>query len=98
MKTVISAGQSLVDVALQELGTVEALFDLADAAGLGITDVLSAGQSLEVPASPAALADVAAYFADRSQRINTASEPAPVPAPALSNDFDHNDFTPTDFY
>jgi len=80
-QTVVTAGQSLLDVAVQELGTISALFDLADAAGLGITDQLEPGQMLDVPASANALPDVARYFAGRGQRINTGDELVEVPAP-----------------
>ena len=79
--TIVTEGQSLLDVAIQELGSVEALFDLADAAGLGITDQLTAGQVLAVPASPAAQPELAAYFASRGQRINTSNQVVPVAPP-----------------
>lgn len=89
--TIISAGQSLVDVALQELGSVAALFDLADAAGLAITDALTPGQQVPVPLSRSARPDVAAYFSGRAQRLNTGAPAAPDPAPR------RRDFKPTDF-
>jgi hypothetical protein len=72
-QTIISAGQSLVDVALQEYGSVEALFDLADANGVAITDVLTPGQVL---ASAAAVPSLVDYFRGRQQRINVGDEPA----------------------
>ena len=83
--TIITQGQSLVDVAVQELGSVAALFDLADANGLAITDLLTAGQSLTVPASANADTDLAGYFSSRSQRINTGDEivAAQLPQTAL---------------
>lgn len=80
-QTRITAGQSLVDVTIQELGSLESLFDLADAAGLSITGALTPGQALDVPASAAALPDVASYFAGRQQRINTGDVPAGGPLP-----------------
>ena len=80
--TTITQGQSLVDVALQECGTVAALFDLADAAGLAITDVLTAGQVLAVPASAAARPELVGYFAGRNYRVNTGDEDRPTAPPA----------------
>jgi len=80
-QTTITAGQSLADVAVQELGSLEALFDLADAAGLPITAALTPGQPLEVPASAGALPELAAYFASRAQRLNTGEVPAGGPLP-----------------
>jgi LysM repeat protein len=63
MKTVIVRNnQSLWDIAIQEYGTVEAVFDLAMANGLGITDILTAGQVLNVPESEYVNAEVVAYY------------------------------------
>lgn len=70
-QTNVSTGQSLVDVALQELGHVEALFDLADANGLSLTEALTPGTKLVIPASAAALPDVASYFTGLAYRVNT---------------------------
>ncbi len=92
--TIISSGQSLVDVAIQELGSVGALFDLADTAGLGITDVLTPGQVLPVPDSAASQADIVAYFAGRRQRINTGDTPTPAPAPTRQRYFSNLFFNP----
>ena len=98
-ETIISDGQSLVDVALQELGGVAALFDLADASGLGIADLLMPGQVLPVPASAAAVPAVATYYQRGSYRVNTGGLPlpaAPVP-PAGGIDFDLTDLSSADF-
>ena len=42
MKTVVQAGQTLLDIAVQEYGTIEAVFMLAKA-------TLQAGQEIEIP-------------------------------------------------
>lgn len=96
MTTTISAGQSLLDVCLQVKGSVEALFDLADANGRAITDVLTPGQVLEVPTSSVARPELAGYYAARAYRVNTGNTPAAVPAPR-TYDFNRNDFSPLDF-
>lgn len=96
MKTIITEGQSLVDVAIQELGSVEALFDLADANGVAITDQLTPGQALEVPASSAAVPAVVGYFSGRGQRINTGS-PARPPLVLERPDFLATDWKAVDF-
>ena len=50
MKTIIALNnQSLFDIAIQEYGTIEAVFDLAMANNLGITYLLTAGQVLVIP-------------------------------------------------
>ncbi len=41
--------QSLWDISVQEYGTVEAVFELAMANGMGVTDLLTAGQELVLP-------------------------------------------------
>ena len=93
--TTISAGQNLLDVCLQELGGLSALFDLADAGGLAITDLLTPGQQLPVPASPAGDAAAASYFAARGQRLNTGAQ-VPTPRPRI-HDYDPTDYSPLDY-
>lgn len=95
-QAIVTAGQSLVDIAIQELGSVASLFDLADAAGLAITDVLTPGQLLPVPAAVAADLPTAAYFRQRGQHINTGSTAVPAPRPE-AHDFDFLDFDHADF-
>ena len=102
MKTVIvSDGQTMLDIALQECGAVAAAFDLADANNLRITDPLAAGLTLTVPESAAARADLVAYYAARRHRVNTGGlvpdSIAPPPPPAGDSDFHHPDFHTPDF-
>ena len=50
MKTVtVLNNQSLWDISVQEYGTVEAVFELAMANDMGVTDLLTAGQELVLP-------------------------------------------------
>ena len=50
MKTVtVLNNQSLWDISVQEYGTVEAVFELARANDMGVTDLLTAGQELVLP-------------------------------------------------
>ncbi|QKG57013.1 hypothetical protein GKZ68_10465 [Hymenobacter sp. BRD128] len=93
-QTLVTAGQSLVDVALQELGSVETLFDLADAQGLAITDLLTPGQVLTVPASVASQPGIVTYFSQRTQRINTGDEAVPVPPLNAQRYFSNLFFSP----
>jgi hypothetical protein len=94
-QTTVSAGQNLLDICLQELGNLEALFDLADANDLAITDLVAPGRQLQVPDSAAALADLVRYYATRRQRVNTG---APVPPLILMRrDFKAKDFLIKDF-
>ena len=84
----VSSGQSLLDVCLQELGSTAALFELADANGLAVTDALAPGQQLVVPASVLGRPEVVSYLAGR--RINTSgtvatAAPEPQPAPSFFN-------------
>ena len=95
--TIITEGQSLLDVAIQELGSVAALFDLADAAGLAITDVLTPGRVLEVPASAATRPELVSYFAGRAYRVNTGDVPATPPATAAQRYFSFLFFNPDYF-
>lgn len=52
MKTVIvKSGQTLMDIALQEKGSIEAIEEIAALNGLSITEELLAGTTLEIPVS-----------------------------------------------
>ena len=50
---IVHNNQSLFDIAVQEYGTVEAVFDLAVANNVSITEMLTAGQVIKVPELPA---------------------------------------------
>ncbi len=49
-KATVQPGQTLADIAVQYLGSEEAVFALASLNSLGVTDELTAGQNLELPA------------------------------------------------
>lgn len=66
------AGQSLLDIATQEAGTMGALFDLATANGQSITDNLSPGNNVEVPEAMTIKKRDAAYMKDNDLHPGTA--------------------------
>jgi hypothetical protein len=70
MEAKVLNGQSLFDLAIQEAGSVEAVFDLALAAGLGITADMPAGTLLA--ASAVVGRQVADYYRTNSIRPATA--------------------------
>ncbi|WP_400192824.1 hypothetical protein [Hymenobacter sp. B81] len=94
----VSEGQSLLDVALWQLGSVEAAYALALANGLAVTDALQAGQLLEVPASAVLRPDLVSYFQSIGHTINTGDlpgandEPAPGPLDHHKLDYSEEDF------
>jgi hypothetical protein len=47
METKVIAGQSLFDIAIQDCGTIEAIFGLSTKNGLSITEALNPGQTVE---------------------------------------------------
>jgi capsid protein len=69
---IVIENQSLLDVAIQEDGSVLAAFEWAVANGISITDDLAPGQNLSAPNSSYRNADVANYFKGRKQMIATA--------------------------
>lgn len=71
MKAVVLDCQSLLDMAVQELGDISGVFDLAEKAGLSLTEELEAGMELELPAL-AADKQVAAYYGSKRIRPATA--------------------------
>ncbi|MDR3227757.1 MAG: LysM domain-containing protein [Prevotellaceae bacterium] len=51
MQTTVQNRQTLLDIAVQEMGSAEAVFELAAANNLSITDALENGQILQIPQS-----------------------------------------------
>ena len=48
-KAVVQQGQSILDVALQQCGSIEAIFEMAALNSISVTDDLLAGNSLVMP-------------------------------------------------
>lgn len=63
--------QSLLDIAIQEDGSVMAAFEWALKNALSITDELAPGQELLVPVSEFRNNDVADYFKGKNQMVAT---------------------------
>lgn len=51
MKVVVKDGQTLMDIAVKEKGSVEAVFDIAALNGISVTEEIVAGTVLDLPAS-----------------------------------------------
>ena len=60
-KTIIIDQQNLLDIAVQETGTLETVFELAAYNGLSITEVVSPGTGLEIPETDT-VTDVYNYY------------------------------------
>jgi hypothetical protein len=69
MEVRVLNGQSLFDIAIQAAGSVEAVFDIALANGIGITDELQPGTVLVIPA--VLNRQVADYYSSRGIRPAT---------------------------
>lgn len=61
----VLTGQSLFDIAIQELGSVEGVFELAEKADVGLTDELVVGVLLNAPVDPLDRQVVDYYKANR---------------------------------
>lgn len=94
MKTIISDGQCLIDLAIQETGGLEGLFALAELNGIEIGGTLTAGQETQI--TPEIISNPAQvkYFADRGLRINASNSNSladlPDPTPSGSIWVDEN--------
>lgn len=98
-KLVVSSGQSLMDIALWMMGGTDALFALADANDLAITDALVAGQVLVVPDGYTVNQELVNYYSRKNLRVNTANDQQLVELEADDRfDFDENDTDDPDFY
>ena len=71
MATKVLHNQSLLDIAIQEDGSVMAAFEWALSNALSITDELQSGQELVSPNSSFRNADVANYFKGKNQMVAT---------------------------
>ncbi|MES2730038.1 MAG: LysM peptidoglycan-binding domain-containing protein [Pseudomonadota bacterium] len=99
MNVTVSTGQSLQDISLWLLGGTDALFALADANGLSITDQLVAGQVLVVPDGYTVNAQLVDYYSRKNLRVNTANAQQLVDVePDDMHEFDENEFDENEFY
>jgi LysM repeat protein len=74
-QVIVLDGQTYLDIAIQELGDVERAFELALLNDATITDLLIAGQIIQVP-SPAI---------DKTQIVKVLSAPANKPSSGVSD-------------
>lgn len=71
-KVIVSGRQSLFDIANQECGSVTAVFEIAQANNVSITDMLSPGTELKIP--EAINKDIVSYFSGKNKKLATAIE------------------------
>lgn len=64
--------QSLLDLALQHTGTIESVFELAEANTLNITDDVQAGKTLVLPAEAFTNKDILGYYTAKNLQPATA--------------------------
>lgn len=69
---IVMVNQSLLDIAIQESGSVLAAFDWAVANGISITDDLLVGTSMILSTSIFTNDDIANYFKAKNQMVATA--------------------------
>jgi hypothetical protein len=73
METTVLEGQSLLDIALQELGSLEGAYNLAVLNGLSLTDSLTAGMTLQLP--DVVDRRIKTYYSERNIRPATMFDP-----------------------
>jgi hypothetical protein len=64
--------QSLLDLALQHTGTIESIFEFAEANALNITDDVVAGKTLVLPAEAFINKDIFGYYTAKNLQPATA--------------------------
>ena len=64
--------QSLLDLALQHTGSIESVFELAEANALNITDEVVAGNTLVLPTEAFTNKDILAYYTAKNLQPATA--------------------------
>jgi hypothetical protein len=84
-KAIVTEGQSIYDVALQEYGSAEAVFDLLKDNNLTLDTTLVAGQELSINEAHQVKKAVVQFYLQKNHRVNTNNS-------KQSGDFDANDF------
>jgi hypothetical protein len=64
--------QSLLDLALQHTGTIESVFEFAEANSINITDDVQAGKTLVLPAETFTNKDILGYYTAKNLQPATA--------------------------
>nr|DAT23176.1 MAG TPA: hypothetical protein [Bacteriophage sp.]DAT98756.1 MAG TPA: hypothetical protein [Caudoviricetes sp.]DAX96390.1 MAG TPA: hypothetical protein [Caudoviricetes sp.] len=64
--------QSLLDIALQHTGTIESVFEFAEANAINITDDVQAGKTLVLPAEAFSNKDILNYYIAKNLQPATA--------------------------
>ena len=64
--------QSLLDIALQHTGTIESVFEFAEANAINITDDVQAGKTLVLPAEAFSNKDILNYYTAKNLQPATA--------------------------
>ena len=64
--------QSLLDLALQHTGTIESVFEFAEANAINITDDVQAGKTLVLPAEAFSNKDILNYYIAKNLQPATA--------------------------
>lgn len=72
MEITVLHNQSLLDLALQHTGTMESIFELAEANALNITDDVVAGKTLALPDEAFTNQDILAYYISKNLQPATA--------------------------
>ena len=72
MTITVLHNQSLLDLSLQHTGTIESIFEFAEANTLNITDDVVAGKILALPAEAFTNKDILAYYTAKNLQPATA--------------------------
>jgi len=72
MTITVLHNQSLLDLALQHTGTIESIFEFAEANALNITDDVRAGRTLVLPAEMFTNKDILSYYTAKNLQPATA--------------------------
>ena len=72
MTITVLHNQSLLDLALQHTGTIESIFEMAEANALNITDDVVVGKTLVLPAEMFTNKDILSYYKAKNLQPATA--------------------------
>ena len=75
MTIIVQHNQSLLDIAMQETGSVETVTEIADANNLAITQLLVVGQEIIIPEGLVGNSDILNYYNKNNIRPATGQTP-----------------------
>lgn len=81
-QVIIQSGQNLVDLSIQEMGSIEGMVALMKLNGFSFSSVPTAGETLKVNSSDVVNLNARAFYKNRRHHVNTGDDTSELPTNA----------------